>query len=89
MTEQAIQSKIKKRLTKSNWIVLKLTVVSFSGFPDLICLKNPGIAAFIEVKRPGNEPTRLQRYWMDKLRDLGFDVRVACSMEDINDMINT
>lgn len=86
MKEQNIQTNIKNKLKKAGWVVLKLTVVSYAGFPDLLCLKKPGRVAFVEVKKPGNNPTALQKYWLDFLLKMGFDARVAYSVDDVQSL---
>lgn len=53
------------------------------GFPDLIVLDPRGPAWFIEVKRPGGRIRRGQLYMHDYLMDMGFNVLVAHSVEDV------
>ncbi|WP_018629233.1 VRR-NUC domain-containing protein [Niabella aurantiaca] len=72
MLESAIQSKIIKRLEKSGWIVIKLIQTTKNGIHDIIALKNSK-AVFIEVKKPGETPSDLQKYRHRKIREAGFD----------------
>ncbi len=88
MKEQNVQTQIKAKLKKVGWLVLKLTVTSYAGFPDLICLRYPGTVAFIEVKLPGKQPTALQSHWISLLTKLGFDTRVARSLDDVRDLLS-
>jgi Holliday junction resolvase len=76
MTEQQIQTGIKKKLQDAGWYVTKLILTSTPGIPDLLALKN-GKALFIECKRPGLKPSPLQEHVMGKLRAAGFDVFVV------------
>lgn len=73
--ESFIQSRIIKRLTKEGWLVIKLGITNLNGIPDLLALKD-GVAKFIEVKRPNQEPRPLQEYRHSQLRALGFEVEV-------------
>ena len=79
MLESKIQTKIKKELTKQGWIVLRPVQVSKSGYPDLWCLKDCQ-CMFVEVKRPGENPTPLQELRHKELREAGFQVIIATSV---------
>ena len=46
--------------------------------PDVLAIKE-GRAAFLEVKRPGQEPTRIQRHRMRELEAAGAAVAVVTS----------
>lgn len=52
---------------------LKLSLSTNAGWPDDVFLL-PLRPAWIEFKRPGKEPRRLQEYRMDHLRSLQYDV---------------
>jgi Holliday junction resolvase len=75
MTEAQIQTKIKTRMEKAGWMVIKIIQCNRNGFPDLMCLKG-GKTLFIEVKKPTTNPTDLQEYIHEKLREQGFEVLV-------------
>jgi len=60
---------------------LKLTIVAGRGWPDrLILCPNRG-ALFIEFKRPGEQPRKLQLHIHAILRKLGFEVQIH---DDVN-----
>ena len=75
MLEQAIQSKIIKKLTQEGWLCLKIIKLSKSGYPDLLAIKN-GITTFIEVKQPNGGLSELQKLKIKELRDNGINVKV-------------
>lgn len=75
MTESKVQSKIRDKMTASGWLIIKMTVVSLSGFPDLLCLRN-GETLFIECKAPGKSATPKQEHIHKVLNHYGFDVYV-------------
>ena len=50
------------------------------GLPDRLLLRPGGSAAFIEFKRPGERPTKIQAYWLGRLRGMGFEVAVVRSL---------
>lgn len=73
--ESEIQHKIIKRYEADGYIVVKITLCSKPGFPDLMLLKD-GKASFVEVKRPGEKPRPLQVHRLKELRRAGFDAIV-------------
>jgi len=50
------------------------------GFPDRLLMRPGGTCAFIEFKRPGEHPTKIQAYWHKRLRGMGFEVHVIRSL---------
>lgn len=81
--EKTIVAKIKQLAEGLGWWVTKMHGNQFmaKGLPDLLLIKN-GRAAWIEVKRPGNDPTRIQEHRMRELATAGCPVTVACSAAD-------
>lgn len=75
MTEQQIQTKIKKKLEAYGWTVVKLIKTSMNGIPDLMCLKG-GETMFIEVKTEKGTLAPLQKYVISELRNKGFDCKI-------------
>ena len=55
---------------------LKFTVPGMSGVPDRIALLRGGRVLFVELKRPGGKPRKLQEWVHKRMRALGFDVLV-------------
>lgn len=53
-----------------------------AGIPDIIACYHGRFFAF-EVKRPGNEPTRLQQATMGKIREAGGRVFVVNGVRDV------
>ena len=82
MLESTIQKQIITRLDKAGWIVDKPVTRSHKGFPDLTAYKD-GTTVFIEVKRPGEKPTKIQEFWILKLRMSGFDAYVMSDWQEL------
>lgn len=80
MTEQQIQSKIKRKLQERGWYVTKLIKTSTNGIPDLLAIKF-GKAMFIEVKRENGKLSPLQELRIDELRQSGAIVHVWTDFE--------
>ena len=87
MTEAYIQSKIATKLRKNGWIVN--TLPKPPGHPDITAFKDKNTTLFIEVKKPGKEPTALQELQMSKLRKMGFPVFVLDNHKDLKKILNS
>ena len=66
------------------WWVVKIHGGPFqlSGLPDVLAIKG-GRAAWMEFKRPGCEPTKIQQHRMRELVDAGCRVAVVRSAADV------
>lgn len=83
MRESEIQRKIVVFLEKHGWIVNKIIQCTKNGWTDIEAIRKYPEMVFIEVKRPGEQPDELQKYRHKKLRDLGWTVIVADSLNDV------
>ena len=54
---------------------------SVAGLPDVLCIKE-GRAVWLEAKRPGEEPTRIQEHRIRELIGVGCPVAVVRSAGD-------
>lgn len=80
--ESKIQKSIRDALEARGWLVTKLIRCSEAGWPDLMAIRN-GIVCFIEVKRPGVMPTKLQQHRMDQIRRKGGQCFVICDAREV------
>lgn len=80
MTEQKIQKKIIDKLESEGNYVIKLIQTNKNGIPDLLVLPPSCGAFFIEVKRPGGKPSKLQEYRMKELSNHGIECTVKDSV---------
>jgi hypothetical protein len=55
------------------------------GFPDRTVLLPGGRVVFLEVKRPGGKVSFPQRYFITRLRKLGFPAAIVYSLDDVKD----
>lgn len=53
-----------------------------AGVPDIIGV-HKSVFFGIEVKRPGQKPTKIQKHMMSLLEDAGAEVTVATSVQDV------
>lgn len=80
--ESKIQKRIRRALDARCWVTVKYNPDAFNGaagFPDLICIGPGGKVVFLEVKKPGENPSAIQRWWHGQLRTLGHRVAVVTS----------
>ena len=90
MLESVLQRKIQKYLKDNlpNAVVWKNHGNQYSviGLPDIMCEKEGKIVC-IEVKVPGNTPTKLQEITLKKLKEAGAITGIAYSIEDVQKIL--
>lgn len=71
--EKDLEKKLTKAVESRGGKSLKWVSPGTTGLPDRIVLLPGGCIAFVEMKRPrGSRVEALQRYWRQKLKELGF-----------------
>ena len=88
MLEKKIEERLKTRAKEAGGLAIKWVSPSMSGVPDRIVFLPGGKIIFVELKRPGEKPTPLQDRIIGMLRGLGADVRVADSMEKVEEIFS-
>lgn len=61
---------------------------SLSGLPDVLCIKD-GRAYWIEFKRPGEEPTKIQQHRIRELIAAGCPSTVCRSAGDVKEFLGS
>ncbi len=61
---------------------------SLAGLPDVLCLKD-GRAYWIEFKRPGEEPTKIQQHRLRELIGHGCPSTVCRSAGDVKEFLES
>ena len=89
MLEKEVEKRLKKRVEQVGGIAVKLEGTNLNGIPDRLVLFPKGRLVFVELKRPGGKPRKLQIYRMKQLEKLGYDCRVIDSYEGIEKLINS
>lgn len=81
--EKVIVSRVIAECRRLGWWAMKNHGSQFSvaGLPDVLAIKD-GRAAWMEAKRPGEEPTRIQEHRMRELAAVGCPVAVVRSAAD-------
>lgn len=67
--ESSIEGRVVRWAVSQGIMHRKMDGLGHKGWPDHLFLLPNGIAAFIEFKRPGEEPTPLQYKYLRKLTD--------------------
>ena len=87
MKESSVESKVVAYAERRGILHLKLSVKFRRGWPDhLFCIPG-GKPVFIEFKRPGERPTKLQMFVMDKLEKVGYNVYWTSGAEEAIDYL--
>lgn len=90
MKEQDIQRRIIKALERRGAYVVKIIQANRAGIPDvLVAMPEFGGQLWgVEVKRPGQKPSALQVYNLEKINSAGGVGIVATSWEEVEAEIN-
>ena len=82
-SESTITKKVMDQARSMGWWTMKTfgTAYTLRGIPDVLVVRN-GLAAWMEVKRPGETPTKAQEHRMRELADAGCPVCVVYSAQD-------
>lgn len=82
--EKEIEARLTQMVKNHGGLCLKWVCPGWSGVPDRILLLPGGLVMFVETKRPrGGKLSRLQAWWADKLRRLGFTSVVVWDLADV------
>lgn len=87
MLERDIENYLVKRCKEEDILIFKMVSPSNAGIPDRLLLCN-GNYIFIELKKPGEKPRKLQIYMINKLKSYGAIVYVADTKKEIDKIIN-
>lgn len=82
--ERDIERRLVQTVKQMGGLCLKWVCPGWAGVPDRILLFPGGVVAFAETKRPqGGRIGKLQRWWRDKLRAMGFEHYWVLNQADI------
>lgn len=85
--ESDIESTIVRWAAGRGIASIKLSGPHDRGKPDRVFLRH-GRACFIEFKRPGGRLSRLQEFWIAKLRRLGFECEIHDTLIGAKDFLH-
>lgn len=83
--EKDVERALVGMVKRHGGLCLKWVCPGWSGVPDRIILLPGGRVIFAETKRPkGGEVRKIQTWWHQQLRRLGFRVWLVRNRDDIN-----
>lgn len=89
MLEEKVEEYLRQRITALGGECVKLNPKGYKGIPDRLVLLPGGRVIFVELKRPkGGVVARLQSWWRDRLRDLGFGAHVVATRAAVDELLS-
>lgn len=84
--EKRIEQYFCEQVKQIGGYAMKITSPGLAGVPDRLVLFN-GVAVFVELKAPTEEPKKRQKAVHRKLERLGFPVRIINSREQVDEFM--
>jgi hypothetical protein len=88
ISEKLLESKLAAAIRALGGWSLKLWSVSVTGLPDRMVLMPGGVIRFVELKSTGKKPTPRKLVVHSQLRQLGFDVDVIDTEQQLQQFLN-
>ena len=85
--ERKIEEYLRDTVKATGGRAYKFTSPGNDGVPDRLVLLPGGRVVFVELKAPGRKPTALQELQINRIRQLGFDVRVIDNKADVDKLV--
>ena len=80
--ERDVERYVRKKVEKMGGLCMKWVSPGKIGVPDRIVLMPEGWICFVEFKDDDYQPTKLQLYWQDTLRHLGFNATIIRGLDE-------
>lgn len=85
--ERTVERYLAARVAGAGGLCLKYSNPGMTGYPDRICLLPGGRTAWVELKGSGGRVSRMQALRMAALREVGQEVHVLRSREDVDEFM--
>ena len=90
MREESVETHLFRKVKAARGLCIKLSPLGVVGIPDRLVLLPGGRLAFVECKKPKNgRVARLQVFWCDKLRAMGFRSVFVWTKDDVDELMET
>ena len=86
ISENDVEKRLINKIKNLGGATFKFTSPSTKGVPDRIVIHD-GMVAFVEVKRPGEKPRALQRYWLKELEHQNTKAAVVSTFEEVDSFV--
>ena len=83
MNEKMIEARLRDGVKALGGVAYKWVSPGNAGVPDRMAVLPGGIVHFIELKRKGGKPTRMQKAQIARLRALGADCAVVYGLAGV------
>lgn len=86
VSEKDIEQYFRRKCKARGWLCLKFVSPGNRGVPDRIVLAGFGVTFWVEFKKPGEKPTKLQQAKHRDFAAIGHEVYVVDSFELADEM---
>lgn len=83
MKESAIEARLVREVKKRGGLCYKFTSPGNPGVPDRIIILPGGRTVYAELKTEIGRLAKVQRWQIERMRELGADVRVLKGMDQV------
>ena len=83
MNEKLVEAKLRDGVKALGGVAYKWVSPGNVGVPDRMVVLPGGVVHFIELKREGGKPTRMQKVQIARLRALGADCAVVYGLTGV------
>lgn len=87
MRESGLERRLRREISRRGGAARKFISPGWAGAPDRLVLMPGGRMWFVEVKRSGAKPRPLQKRRVEELTELGFQVRVVSSLDELHEFL--
>ena len=85
--ESYVEKKAVEFAETMGYITFKVSPVSQRGWPDRVFINRYGYHIYIEIKRGGKKPRKLQRYRIQQLEERTVEVHWSDDLETIKHIL--
>lgn len=87
VSEKPLERYLTERVKELGGVALKYSNPGAVGYPDRVCLLPGGMTLWVELKSRGEELRKIQRIRIMQMRQLGHQVGVCKSREEIDRLL--
>ena len=88
VSEKAIEAYLVRKVKDLGGVCLKYSNPGVVGYPDRVVLLPGGVVVWVELKSTGKHPEKIQQLRIDQLRDMGHNVAVVDSKDQVDTLLS-
>lgn len=85
-SEKDVERTLCRYIKENGGMCIKLLCHQLIGLPDRLCLMPGGRVFFVETKTTGKKPSKIQNNVIGRIKNLGLDVYVIDSIENLKNI---